>query len=325
MSKETVLVTGGLGFIGAACAKELIEQGDRLIIYDLLKSFVMTPTVDSYLDSLHERIKFLKKKAEIIEGDIRDAVRLRRAINRVKPDKIIHFAGLPIADVADQLADEAISINFGGTANLLQAAAELKPRLKRFINISSSMVYGDFQYTPADEKHPTVPKGIYGITKLGAEHLTRFYSQRFGFDYITLRPSAVYGPTDSNQRVVQLFIDNARQGRPIVLHDGGRGKLDFTYVADLVQGVILAAKTEKVKSETFNLTYGQGRSLAELARIIKEHFPKTKIISRMIAAELRRPKRGTMDVSRAKKILGYRPQYPLEKGVAEYLKFLEGR
>lgn len=322
---ETVFITGGLGFIGAQTAKKLVDAGDRVVIYDLVKSFAVTPTDDNYLHSLKQRLALLQKKALVIEGDIRDAVRLRRAINRVKPEKIIHFAGLPIADVADQLADEAISINFQGAANLLQAAAELKPRLKRFINISSSMVYGDFQYTPADEQHPTRPKGIYGITKLGAEHLTRFYANRFGFDYITIRPSAVYGPTDSNQRAVQLFIDNARQGRPIILHDGGRGKLDFTYVADLVQGVILALKADKVKNDTFNLTYGQGRSLAELAGIIKQYFPKTKIISRTIAAELKRPKRGTMDVSRAKKMLGYRPQYPLEKGVAAYLKFLEGK
>ncbi len=298
-------------------------MGDKVIVYDLLKNFVIAPAANNYLDFLHQRIRPLKGKAQIIEGDIRDASRLSRAINQSKPDKVIHFAGLPIADISDQLPDEAISINFQGTANLLQAVADLKPKLKRFINISSSMVYGDFQSTPADENHPTLPKGIYGITKLGAEHLTRFYSQRFGFPYITLRPSAVYGPTDSNQRVVQIFIESAKQGKPIILHDGGRGKLDFTYIDDLVQGVILALKTDKIKNETFNLTFGQGRSLAELAQIIKSYFPKTKIISRTIAAELKRPKRGTMNITKAKKLLGYRPQYPLEKGVAEYLKFFQ--
>lgn len=321
--KETFFITGGLGFIGAWCAKKLIETGDKVVIYDLVKNFATGGLAEQYFDSLEQRLKPLKGKAKIIEGDIRDARRLRTAVKSTKPDKIIHFAGLPIADVADRLADEAIAINFGGTANLLQAVSGLKP--KRFINISSSMVYGDFQHIPAGENHPTMPKGIYGITKLGAEHLTRFYSQRYGFDYITIRPSAVYGPTDSNQRVVQLFIEAAMSRKPIVLHDGGKGKLDFTYIDDLVTGVVLALKTDRVKNETFNLTYGQGRSLAELAQIIKSYFPKTKIISRTIAAELRRPKRGAMDIKKAKRLLGYRPRYSLEKGVAEYLKTLGGK
>ncbi len=320
---ETIFITGGLGFIGAFTVKKLLAMGDKVIVYDLVKNFATGGIPEQYFDNLHLRVKPIKGKAKIIEGDIRDSGRLKRAIKSAKPDKVIHFAGLPIADISDQLPDEAISINFQGTANLLQAVADLKPKLKKFINISSSMVYGDFQYTPADENHPTLPKGIYGITKLGAEHLTRFYSQRFGFDYITLRPSAVYGPTDSNQRVVQLFIDSARRDKPIVLHDGGRGKLDFTYIDDLVQGVVLALKADKVTNETFNLTFGQGRSLLELAKIIKDYFPKTKIISRKLASELRRPKRGAMDITKAKKLLGYRPRYSLEKGVAEYLKFLK--
>ncbi len=319
---EKFFVTGGLGFIGAYTCERLIKLKHQVVIYDLFKSFVSPLVSTRHSDNLKARLKLLKDKVEVIEGDIRDVKKLREALLKAQPDKVIHFAGLPIADISDQFPDEAMSINFQGTANLLQTAVELKPKLKRLINISSSMVYGDFIYTPADEKHPTKPKGIYGITKLGAEHLTRVFSERGEFDYITLRPSAVYGPTDSNQRVVQLFIEAALNERPIVLHDDGSAKLDFTFVEDLADGIVLAATKDRVKNETFNMTYGQGRSLKELAMIIKSYFPKVKLVYKNLPEYQRRPKRGSMDIGKAKKLLGYRPQYSLEKGVAKYLKFL---
>ncbi len=321
--KETVFVTGGLGFIGSYTCRLLLEKNYRVVVYDLFKSFVAPLTSTHQSDNLQARRKWLQGKIKVIEGDIRDAQKLRQSILTTKPKRVIHFAGLPIADVSDQFPDEAISINFQGTVNLLQAISELKPKLKRLVNISSSMVYGNFQYTPADENHPTIPKGIYGITKLGAEHLTRVYSERHGFDYITLRPSAVYGPTDSNQRVVQLFIEAAMASKPIILHENGAAKLDFTYVEDLAAGVVLAATKIGVRNETFNMTYGQGRSLKELALIIKKYFPKTKLVYKQLPENQRRPKRGSMDITKAKKLLGYRPQYSLEKGVAKYLKFLQ--
>lgn len=321
--KEVIFVTGGLGFIGSYTCRRLVKQNYRVVVYDLFKSFVSPLTSSRHSDNLQERLKLLQGKIKIIEGDIRDAKKLSQAILSTKPDRVIHFAGLPIADVSDQFPDEAISINFQGTANLLQAIVDLKPTLKRLVNISSSMVYGNFQYTPADENHPTMPKGIYGITKLGAEHLTRVYSERHGFDYITLRPSAVYGPTDSNQRVVQLFIEAAMTGQPIILHENGAAKLDFTYVEDLAEGVVLAATSDRVKNTTLNMTYGQGRSLKELALIVKKYFPKTKLVYKDLPENQRRPKRGSMDITKAKELLGYRPKYSLEKGVVEYLKFLK--
>lgn len=319
---ETIFITGGLGFIGSYVCQRLVNLGDKVIVYDLFKSFVSPLISSRYSKYLEYRLKPLKDKVDVIEGDLRDGFRLREAVVGSKPDKIIHFAGLPIADISNQFPEEAISINFQGTANLLNAVIELK-HLKKFINISSSMVYGDFKYRPADENHPTNPKGLYGVTKLGAEHLTRVYAERHGFPYLTIRPSAVYGPTDSNRRVVQIFIENAIAGQPIILHDAGQAELDFTYVEDLADGIVLALKNDRVKNQTFNLTYGQGRTLKTLANIIKSYFPQVKILSKSLDKKLRRPKRGTMDISKARKLLNYQPQYPLEKGVAEYIKFLK--
>jgi nucleoside-diphosphate-sugar epimerase len=320
---ETIFITGGLGFIGAYVCQRLIESGDRVVVYDLFKSFVSPLVSSSYPQYLEHRLKPLKEKIDVIQGDIRDGFRLKEVITQTRPDKIIHFAGLPIADISNQFPEEAISINFQGTANLLNAVVNQKKKIKKLINISSSMVYGDFKTIPCPEDHPTKPKGLYGVTKLGAEHLTRVFAERNGFPYITIRPSAVYGPTDSNRRVIQLFIENALKNKPIELHDGGTNKLDFTFVEDLAEGIVLATKNDSVKNKTFNMTRGQGRSLKAVANIVKSHFPQTKIISKPLDKSLRRPKRGAMDISKAKKLLGYNPQYSLEKGIKKYIQFLQ--
>lgn len=321
-NKETIFITGGLGFIGSYVSRKLADAGDRVVAYDLFKSFVSPLVSKRYHKYLEHRIKSLKGKVEVIEGDIRDSFRLREAVLKTNPDKIIHFAGLPIADISDQFPEEAISINFQGTANLLNSAVSAKS-LKKIVNISSSMTYGDFKFTPAPEDHPQKPKGLYGVTKLGAEHLTRVFAERNEFNYINIRPSAVYGPTDSNRRVVQLFIEAAMSGKPIILHDGGNDKLDFTYVEDISEGIVLAVKNDKVNNETFNMTYGQGRSLKSLANIVKKHFPEAKIIHKKLDKSLRRPKRGSMDITKAKKLLGYSPAYSLEKGVAAYISYIK--
>jgi len=318
---ETIFITGGLGFIGSHVCKRLIKNKDKIVVYDLFKSFVSSLIANRYHQYLQYRIKPLKNKIKVIEGDIRDPSRLKEAILKTKPHKVIHFAGLPIADVSNKFPEEAISINFQGTVNLLNALVKQKT-FKKIINISSSMVYGDFKYIPAKEDHLKNPQGLYGVTKLAAEHLVRVFAERNNFSYINIRPSAVYGPADSNRRVVQLFIENAIDKKPIILHDNGRSKLDFTFVEDLADGIVLALKNDKVNNQTFNMTKGQGRTLKSLSKIVKKYFPKVKIISKSLDKSLRRPKRGAMDISSARKLLGYNPQHSLEKGIKKYIEFL---
>jgi len=318
-----VLVTGGAGFIGSFIVEKLLKAGDDVIIYDSFTNFTdpLTSHYPSYL-ALRFREIIDKDKVELVRGDIRNKVELLRAFKEHMPDAVIHLAALPISTVSTKFSEDAMSINLNGTVNILESLRETES-VKRFIFASSSMVYGDFKYSPADEEHPKSPLDVYGATKKAGELLTRAYTKQYGIKHTIIRPSAVYGPTDSNLRVTQIFIDNALTGKPLTLHNGGESKLDFTYVEDTAEGFVLALKSDKAVNETFNITRGEGRSLKELAEIIKKHIPNTKIEFKEIAKDEKRPERGALGIKKAKKLLGYNPGYNLEDGMKKYIEFVK--
>ena len=157
--------------------------------------------------------------------------------------------------------------------------------------------------------------------KLGGEIMVKTYHHRYGIPYTIIRPSAVYGPTDCNKRVTEIFLLNALNKEPLTLDNGGLHKVDFTYVDDLVKGTLLAMHSPEACNQTFNLSCGEGRSIKELAEIISELIPGTKITTNQTKPY--RPNRGALNISKAKKILGFNPQYNLEKGIEKYLQFVK--
>lgn len=314
-----VLLTGGAGFIGSYLAKELIEKGKKVVIYDSFSSFA-SPFDSHYNRYLNERFKGIGKGVEIVRGDIVNASLFRKTLRDYKPERVIHLAALAVADIVTKFPEVAIESNLNGLTNVLEAVREVN-FVRRFVFISSSFVYGDFKYVPADENHPTEPKEVYGGMKLAGEILTKAYSRRFGLEYTIIRPSAVYGPLDTNMRVTQLFIENAFKNKPIILHDNGNAKLDFTHVRDTARGIALAAYSAKGKNEIFNITRGQARSLKELADIISRSIPGVKIIKR--PATLYRPKRGQLDISNARKLLNFKPRISLEEGMGDYIEWMK--
>lgn len=314
-----VFITGGAGFIGAHVSQRLIDEGDEVILYDSFLNYI-PPYISHYPTYLEKRLEFLKGKVEVIRGDIRQKSFLLRTLKEHKPDAVIHLAALPISTVSNVHSEDAFEINLKGTVNILETLRS-KESVKRFVYASSSMVYGNFKRASADENHPTDPIDVYGATKLSGEILTRAYASQYGIDYTIIRPSSVYGPTDANRRVSQIFVENAIAGKTLCLEGGGASKLDFTYVKDIAQGFVSALKSDKAVNETFNITYGESKSLKEFTQILNEIIPGIK--TEEIIANFKRPERGTLDISKAKKMLGYAPEYPLEKGLREYVDFVK--
>lgn len=314
MSK--VLITGGAGFIGSYVSRELLEMGHEVVVYDAFVHYI-SPLKSVLKDFFELRFAGIVDQIDFRRGDTRDQAHLRRVILDTKPDRILHLAALPIADLSNKHSEEALTSILEGAVNVLEVLRDVD-FVDRFVYISSSMIYGDFQEIPAPEDHPKRPKDIYGGTKYAGEIMTETYSRRYGIPFSIVRPSAVYGPYDINRRVSQIFVENALLGKPITLFGGGHQNLDFTYVEDAARGIIQVMFSENGQGNAFNITYGQGYSLREFAEILKSHIPDLEV--KVVEEEdVFRPKRGALSIEKARKLVGYDPQVSLEEGIQLYL------
>ena len=199
-----------------------------------------------------------------------------------------------------------------GLINVLESAK--KHHVNRVVYISSSMVYGNFEDDVAEDA-VCKPQGQYGIMKLAGEHLVKDYARRGHFDYTILRPSAVYGPLDVEDRVVSKFMLTAMRGG-VLRVNGSSETLDFTYVDDAADGVVSAALVPAAANQTFNITKSHSVSLLEAARMIIEIVGKGSIELRDKDADF--PSRGALNIDRARAVLGYNPQVDVEEGFENY-------
>ena len=315
MSK--VLITGGAGFIGSYVCRKLLEMDHEVVVYDAFVHYI-SPLKSILKEYTELRFQGISDQIDFRRGDTRDKAHLRRVILETRPERILHLAALPIADLSNRHSEEALTSILEGAVNVLEVLRDVD-FVKRFVYISSSMIYGDFEEIPAPEDHPKRPKDIYGGTKYAGEVMTETYSRRYGIPYSIIRPSAVYGPYDVNRRVSQIFVENAFLGKPIILYGGGHQILDFTFVEDAAEGMIKVMFHEKAEGEVFNITYGRGYTLHELAEILKTHFADldVKIIEE---EDVFRPKRGALSIEKAKSLVGYDPQVSLEEGIKRYIE-----
>ncbi len=322
---KCAFITGGLGFIGSNIARQMLEGGyvDKVVALDHYGRYVSTIREDFY-DYRKLRIKGIEDKVIIERGEAKYHSVLLNILDKYRPEYILHLAALPLAKIDNLNTNEAMEGSVIATSYIFEIAGYLKQKYnyqpERIVYASSSMVYGDFQIDPADESHPTNPKEVYGAMKLAGESIAKGLSNYFGFKSAIIRPSAVYGPTDMNRRVTQIFVEKALKGEKITVH-GEDESLDFTYVKDIAKGFVLAAVNPNAIGETFNITRGQASRLLDFVLELKEYFPDLEY--EVVARDSFRPKRGTLSIEKARKLLGYVPDYDLKKGIREYVDFLK--
>ena len=307
-----VLVTGGLGFIGSHLGETLAKAGHEVVAVDS-GWFNGLPLLPEHQSEVQDRrTRLANAGVTVLEADLLAEGAADDVLARVAPTHVVHLAGLARADLAARTPMVAVAANLDATARLLDACART-PGFQRLLFVSSSMVYGHFEHGVAAEDHPCRPIDPYGATKLACEALVWSWARRTPFEAVVVRPSVVYGPGDFNHRVTQIFLDNALAGRPLMLFAGGLERLDFTYVSDAVAGMALCLECPAAAGQTFNLSSGDGRSLLELAAVVAAYVPGVSLDVRTEASD--RPRRGALDVSRARDLLGYRPVVPIEEGL----------
>tara|TARA_B110000037_G_scaffold84323_1_gene100148 strand:- start:364 stop:1362 length:999 start_codon:yes stop_codon:yes gene_type:complete len=323
MNKKILLV-GGCGFIGHNLALHLKKKGFSVSITDSLSVNNVLSFTDSdiknkklYTSILNNRIELLNKnEINLIVQDARDYHAISKVYGDIDPDIIIHLAAVSHANKSNKDPHSTFDHSFRTLENTLDFAKNKKVHV---IYLSSSMVYGNFDSKDVNEETLCKPIGIYGTLKYSGELLVKAYNQVFDLPYTIIRPSALYGERCVSRRVGQIFIENAIQGLDISINGDGEEKLDFTYIEDLIEGIGLCCEKENAKNQTFNLTYGDSRKISELTEILKKEFPDIKIYYK--EREEFMPERGTLDVSKAKKLLGYKPINPIETGYTKYISW----
>ena len=323
---KKALLIGGAGFIGHHLALALKQDGFDVAVIDGLEVNNLISLQDTrsnfvnrtfYVKVLEERLSLLRQAGiPVYVEDARDYIRLSRVVNEYKPDVIYLLAAVAHASRANKDPYSTFDHSFRTLENTLDITRSLdnKPQLVFF---SSSMVYGDFMTESPNEDTNCDPKNIYGSLKFGGEKLARAYSNVFDFPVTIVRPSALYGPRCISRRVLQVFIENALRGQDLIIKGDGQESLDFTYIDDLISGLKALTLNEKSYGEIFNITRGKAQKLIDAAQIIRGEFPKVSV--NFEARDALNPERGTLDISKAKSMLGYSPTHDLQEGLKKYI------
>ena len=308
------LVTGGMGLIGHNVVQRLEAKEHEVVIVDIMTNYGIIPQaeLEYLLDERRKKIKTL----DIYRTDISDAEAFDRVVANHKPDVIIHMASFPRQKVVNANPAWGARVMMEGFINVCESAK--KHSVERVVYISSSMVYGDFEDQVLEDAECR-PIGQYGIMKLCGEDLVKDYHRRGCFDYAIIRPSAVYGPLDVEDRVVAKFMLAAMRGSTLNVN-GANETLDFTYVDDAADGIVAAATRIMSANKTFNITKSHSVSLLEAAEMIVKIVGKGTIEVRDKDADF--PSRGALNIDRAKTILGYDPRVDVEQGFENYYKWL---
>lgn len=314
MEHRKILVTGGLGLIGHNVVQRLENQGHTVIVVDNRTNYNMIPR--SELDYLMQERMHKIHTRNLSCIDIEDSYAIDWIMKLHEPDSIIHLASFPRQKVVNKNPQRGSRTMSEGLLNLLENAC--KHKVKKFVYISSSMVYGDFD-DQVCEDYECHPQGQYGIMKLAGELLVKDYHRRGFFDYSIIRPSAVYGPLDVEDRVISKFLLTAMRGGTLRVN-GGQETLDFTYVDDAADGIVAAALLDSGNNRTFNITKSHSKTLLEAAHLAISIVGKGEI--EVHNRDLDFPSRGALNIDAARKHLEFDPKVDIEEGFQRYYDWL---
>ena len=305
------LVTGGAGFIGHNVVRQLEQAGHECCVLDCVTDYGFVPQ-DELAYLYRERVKRIQ--AHIYHVDLRNASGVANWFAHYSQgaDAVIHLASFPRQKVVSANPVWGAEVMGTGLVNLLELTKQYN--IPKFVYISSSMVYGNFN-DDVKEDYNCKPQGQYGIMKLMGENLVKDYTRRGCFDHVILRPSAVYGPLDVEDRVVSKFMLTAMRGGVLKVN-GSSETLDFTYVDDAADGVVAAALVPAAANQTFNITKSHSVSLLQAAEMILKIVANGSIELRDKDADF--PSRGALNIDRARAVLGYDPQVDVAEGFDNY-------
>ena len=310
------LVSGGAGFIGHNVIRELESKGHTCYILDNITNYGFVPSDE--LDYL-ARARRGRIRANTHHIDIRDARRVKEFFLNFSfnADAVIHLASFPRQKVVSANPVWGAEVMGTGLVNLLEMTRTFK--IPKFVYISSSMVYGNFDDN-VTEDYDCRPQGQYGIMKLMGEHLVKDYTRRGCFDHVIIRPSAVYGEYDVEDRVVSKFMLSAMRGLTLKVNGAGE-TLDFTYVEDAARGIAQATLSPSAVNKTYNITKSHSWSLLDAANLAIKIANKGQVEVKDKDADF--PSRGALNIDAARNDFGFDPKVDVEEGFIRYYRWFQ--
>lgn len=311
----SILVTGGAGFVGSHFIELMLRKSDsKIICLDNFNDYYDPELKRSNAKPFRER-----EQVSVIEDDFCDGGAMKRLFGEHGVEHVVHLGAY--AGVHASVSNPTIyqQVNVGGTLALLEAARS--HRLKRFLLVSSSTVYGTGAAVPFREDAPRgVPASPYGATKRAAEIMGLTYHQLFGVPVVCLRPFSVYGPRLRPDLALSIFTQRIDGGQPVPLYGDGSIRRDFTHVSDICHGLMAALTAEKVEGEEINLGHSHPVEMRHLIAMLEEAIGKKAIIDQKPARSEDLPITFA-SLEKAERLLGYRPKVPLQEGIPEFVQW----
>lgn len=310
---ENILITGGAGFIGSHLAEKLVKEGHKVKV------------IDDFSNSTVNNIRGLLNypNFKLIKGDIRDYSLIKEISNNI--DTIYHLAAQIHVDKSITESRSTQEINYFGTLNMLEAMREHD--IEKFIFASSSEVYGSAQYSPMDEKHPLDAQSPYAASKAGADRLCYSYFKTYGMDITVVRNFNTYGPKQKDGgygSAISIFIRRVLNNQPPIIYGDGTQSRDYMYIKDAITAYTLVKENKKkLAGEVINFGTGKDHTILDISNRIIKLCGKDNLKPVHIEQRPGEVQKLCADTKKVRSLLGFKPEYDLEKGLKEYINWFK--
>ena len=309
-----ILITGGAGFIGSTLADKLLNEGNKIIVFDNFNDYY-----DVRLKEQNVSVNLNNPNYKLYRGDICDSDLTEKVFNENKIDTVVHIAAR--AGLRSSLEEpvEYVRSNIEGTVNILEKMKNYD--VKKIVFASSSSVYGNCKAAKfSEDLKVTEPISPYAATKSACEQILYTYSKLYGINTVCLRFFTVYGPKQRPDLAIRKFIELIEQDKPIPVYGDGTTLRDYIFIDDIVSGIVASINYNKTPYEIINLGSGSPVTLNEMISIIEDVMGK--IAQRdYLPMQPGDVNKTVSDITKAKKLLGYQPKTSFKEGIRKFVEW----